>query len=226
MSTFASSAALRAFSRRSASKSASLRERRAFPGGVVLAAAGARAQALALRRHAHACVYTGLFYKDQIRDYYRANGLPEPYGVGARRKVFPQHLEQRVLAAAADQPHGGPLFRKTSCAVSYVHRGPDYSGHYGIRELCDICPAVQQRRCSRHWNQPEAAVVRTMVADLGGELVETNSRAIVVSGLDEQRRYRLQHHFGYQVHDVAKPHRRYRHGRADLGWPTTGSESL
>ncbi|MQY21405.1 hypothetical protein NRB20_45160 [Nocardia sp. RB20] len=41
-------------------------------------------RALALSHHAHATVFTGLFFKDQIRDYYRANGLPEPYPDGAR----------------------------------------------------------------------------------------------------------------------------------------------
>jgi len=35
-----------------------------------------------------------------------------------------------VLAAFARD--GGPLFRKTSCAVSYAHELPDYNGHYGI----------------------------------------------------------------------------------------------
>jgi hypothetical protein len=44
---------------------------------------------------------------------------------------------------------------------------------------------------------------------------------VVVAGLDEQRRYFLQHGHGYQVHDIDKPHHHNRHGRADLGWPTT-----
>jgi hypothetical protein len=46
-------------------------------------------------------------------------------------------LEQRVLSAFSAF---APLFRETSCAVSYAHGLPDYNGHYGIRELCDICP--------------------------------------------------------------------------------------
>jgi len=41
-----------------------------------------------------------------------------------------------------------PLFRKTSCAVSYAHGLPDYNGHYGIRELCDICPLSQLELCA------------------------------------------------------------------------------
>ncbi|WP_245671325.1 radical SAM protein [Nocardia amamiensis] len=178
-------------------------------------------RALELSRHAHATVFTGLFFKDQIRDYYRVNGLPEPYPESARRKVFPELLERRILGAAETVRAGSPLFRKTSCAVAFAHRVADYNGHYGIRELCDICPSAQQRRCSQAWRRPEEQRVAEQADELGGSFVEINRRAIVVSGLDEQRRYFMQHGLGYQVHDVDKPHHHRRHGRADLGWPTT-----
>lgn len=178
------------------------------------------ARAIELSHHAHATVFTGLFFKDQIRDYYQAHGLPEPYEEGARRKFFLQDLEKRILAHAALFPAGSPLFRKTSCGVTYAHRVPDYNGHYGIRELCDICPTRQIERCAKAWTQPEERRVADMAERLGGKLVEVNDRAVVVSGLDEQPRYLIQHGLGYQVHDVAKPHHRHQHGRADAGWST------
>ncbi|GLY51327.1 radical SAM protein [Lentzea sp. NBRC 102530] len=177
-------------------------------------------QALELSRYAHATVFTGLFYKDQIREYYVSNGLPEPYEDGARRKVFPEELERRILAAAKARPAGGsPLFRKTSCGVTYAHGVADYNGHFGIRELCDICPASQLARCAKAWTPPNTPEVAAMAEALGGKLVTINERAVVVAGLDEQRRYRLQHHFGYQIHDINKPHLVQRHGRAETGWP-------
>jgi DNA repair photolyase len=176
------------------------------------------ARAMTLTRVAHATVFTGLYFRKQIRDYYRKHELPEPYRETARRKILPERLEQRVLTAAAARAGGSPLFRKTSCAVAYVHGMADYNGHYGIRELCDICPAVQQGRCRRAWTRPDPAALAAAVGGLGGELVEFTDRAVVVAGLDEGQRYRLQHGFGYQIHDVDKPHHRDRHGRADLGW--------
>ncbi|CAM3758755.1 radical SAM protein [Kibdelosporangium persicum] len=183
-------------------------------------------RALDLSRYAHATVFTGLFYKDQIRAYYRDHGLPEPYQEGARRKVFPEALEQRILAAARSRPDGGsPLFRKTSCAVTYAHGVADFNGHYGIRELCDICPASQLQRCAKAWTRPQAQKVAAMAERLGGKLVGINDRAVVVAGLDEQCRYVMQHSLGYQVHDVSKPHHPRRHGRADLGWPATMKET-
>jgi DNA repair photolyase len=178
-------------------------------------------QAFQLSHHAHATVFTGLFFKDQIRDYYRAHGLPEPYDQGPRRKVFPEHLEQRILDAAQSRLGGSPLFRKTSCAVTYAHGVADYNGHYGIRELCDICPVNQLKLCASQWRRPDAAHVAQLAESLGGRLVEINDRAIVVADLNEPPRYFMQHGLGYQVHDVSKPHLLHQHGRADIGWPTT-----
>jgi len=177
------------------------------------------ARAKELSEHAHATVYTGLFFRNEIRDYYRSVGLPEPYDDTARRKVFPELLEKRILAAFR-RPDGtyGNLFRKTSCGVTYTHQMADYNGHYGIRELCDICPVSQVNRCATALSKPDAQRVATMAAGLGGELVDITDRAVVVAGLSEPPRYLMQHTLGYQVHDVTKPHHRRRHGRADIGW--------
>jgi len=177
-------------------------------------------RAHALSQVADATVFTGLFYRDQIAQYYRANGLPEPYDSTARRKIVPETLEQRVLAAFTGS---GSLFRKTSCAVSYAHGLPDYNGHYGVRELCDICPAAQLSLCRSAHRVPSADQVYQAASALpetgSMQVVNVSEQAAVVSGLDdEQPRYYLQHALGFQVHDVRHPHHRYRHGRADTGW--------
>jgi len=185
------------------------------------------ARAWELSASAHATVYTGLFFRDEIRDYYQAHGIPEPYEETARRKIFPEQLEERILSAfrRTDGSYGA-LFRKTSCGVAYAHGLPDYNGHYGIRELCDICPLSQIGLCAGAWKRPDSALAGEMAADLGGRLVEITDRAVVVEGLSEQPRYLMQHTLGYQVHDVTKPHLPRQHGRADIGWTqpqTTGA---
>ncbi len=183
--------------------------------------------AVKLSNVAHATVFTGLFYRGEIAAYYRANGLPEPYSDTARRKIVPETLEQRVLNAFAEGD-GGPLFRKTSCAVSYAHGLPDYNGHYGIRELCDICPLAQLERCAAAHTVPDEAAVRRVAARVPGtpdfEVVDISDRAVVVQGLDEQPRYHLQHALAFQIHDARHPHRPRRHGRAEIGWETTGTK--
>jgi DNA repair photolyase len=183
-------------------------------------------RAHALSRLADATVFTGLFYRDQIAAYYRASGLPEPYEATARRKIVPERLEQRVLAIFGGS---ASLFRKTSCAVSYAHGLPDYNGHYGIRELCDICPAAQVSRCRGAHRVPSASQIRQAASALpetqGMQVAGISERAAIVSGLaDEQPRYYLQHALGFQVHDVRHPHHPQRHGRADIGWKDTPAD--
>ncbi len=70
-------------------------------------------RALLLSQHAHATVFTGLFYKDQIRAYYQEHGLPEPYQDSARRKVFPEALERGRAGRARLLPRCPGLPRRT-----------------------------------------------------------------------------------------------------------------
>jgi DNA repair photolyase len=179
-----------------------------------------------LSRYADATVFTGLFYRDEIAEYYKECGLPEPYEDTARRKIVPEMLEQRVLTAFIESTS---LFRKTSCAVSYAHGLPDYNGHYGIQELCDICPLSQLDLCRQAHQIPTAEQIHKVAAALpeaqGLEVVDITERAAVVSGLDtEQPRYYLQHALGFQVHDERHPHHAHRHGRADIGWKDAPSD--
>lgn len=184
--------------------------------------AGHLTGAAALSAVADATVFTGLFFRDEIAAYYQANSLPPPYEETARRKIMPETLERRVLTAFQEQG-GGPLFRKTSCAVSYVHGLPDYNGHVGIAELCDICPVAQIKRCQGAHRVPTATQLQAAADDLPEarelQVMEISQRAAVVTGLpSEQPRYFLQHALGFQVHDAAHPHRSQRHGRAEIGW--------
>jgi hypothetical protein len=180
-------------------------------------------RAFELAQYADATVFTGLFYRDEIADYYKSSGLPEPYGETARRKIVPETLEQRVLSVFTS---AAPLFRKTSCAVSYAHGLPDYNGHYGIRDLCDICPLSQMELCASAHRTPTAEQLHRAAAVLPEarelEVVEVSDRAVVVAGLgSEQPRYYLQHTLGFQIHDVCHPHHERRHGRAEIGWKDT-----
>ncbi|MEU0955612.1 radical SAM protein [Streptomyces niveus] len=172
-----------------------------------------------LSRHAHATVFTGLFFREEIASYYKAHGLPMPYDETARRKIMPEVSEQRILDAFQQDGTWGALFRKTSCGVAYAHGEADYNGHFGVRELCDICPEDQIARCRAAWVKPDPAAVTREAQALGATgVVEVNDRAIVVEGLDEPPRYFLQHGFGYQCHDRTKPHYHRQHGRAPIGW--------
>lgn len=177
-----------------------------------------------LSAFAHATVFTGLFFREEIAAYYEAHDLPMPYGDTARRKIMPADAEQRILDSFHAPDHAaapwGALFRKTSCGIAYAHGEADYNGHFGIRELCDICPKEQLALCQAAWKKPDLMEVTKQARALGATgQVEVDDRAITVEGLDEPPRYFLQHGFGYQCHDRAKPHHPRQHGRAPIGWP-------
>ena len=166
--------------------------------------------------YADATVFTGLFYRSEIRDHLRKAGLPDLYDGIARRKILPRILEQRVLAEFVDRP----FFRKTSCGVSYVLSIPDYNGHYGIREICDICPKTQLKLCSVAHRQPDVGRVHEL-AELSGlrnPQISIDERRILVIDSTEQQRYFIQHALNFQVHDRDHPHLPQRHGRAEIGW--------
>jgi DNA repair photolyase len=108
-----------------------------------------------LAASADATVFTGLFFREQIRSYFRGLGVEDVYDNIARRKILPYEVERRALGALA----GLPAFRKTSCGVAFAHAVPDYNGHFGINELCEICPAKQVGICKSAWHKPELTLV-------------------------------------------------------------------
>ncbi len=170
----------------------------------------------ALASHADAIAFTGLFMRTQMREHFKQIGADDPYEATARRKILPAHVEQRVIAATK----GLPVFRKTSCAIAYAHSLADYNGHFGISEICDICPTKQQDRCAATHVRPGPQQVRALaeVAGLDATTIDIDDHRIEVSGSSEQQRYFLQHVLNYQVHDRAHPHHVNRHGRAEIGW--------
>jgi len=180
-------------------------------------------RARALCEFAHATVFTGLFFRDEIRRHFRMNGVEDLYDDIARRKILPEAVERRVIGAFK----GKTLFRKTSCGVGFAHGVADYNGHYGIREICDICPAAQVRLCAAAHRKPHLDEVEALarLAGLAGETIDVDERRIAVSNSAEQQRYFIQHLLNYQVHDRALPHLARRHGRAEVGWPSQKSAS-
>lgn len=174
------------------------------------------ARASELSRLADATVFTGLFHRQEILDHFRSIGVPDLCVEVARRKVFPEELERRVLERFGP----GPLFRKTSCGVTFAHGEADYNGHYGVREICDICPAAQIALCAAKFRRPDpkrAAELATKVG-LDASRLQLKDGRLIVENSSEQQRYFMQHALGFQVQDRALPHYPNRHGRSEEGW--------
>jgi hypothetical protein len=143
-----------------------------------------------------------------------------------RRKTMPADLDAAVVAAWRASGIATPLFRKTSCGVAYAHGVADYNGHWGVRELCDICPAAQQRRCADDHTPPTPADMDAVLAQLGYHtdyLIEDGH--VWTHGLGEQRRYAIQHTLRYQIWELDQPHYVHAHGRSLHGHTADEGES-
>ena len=165
-------------------------------------------RAYELSQHADATVFTGLFYRGEIADYYKANGLPEPYDETARRKIVPETLERRVLSAFAGlrrrcsaRPRA-PCRSRTDCRTTTVTTASANCATSARSSQLDLCRARTACRLpSRSGSRQRLPEARGLV------VVDITERAAVVSGLaEEQPRYYLQHALGFQVHDVRHPH--------------------
>ena len=182
-----------------------------------------------LNSHCHATVYTGLFYRTDIKKYFEDAGLPSLYDHIARRKIMPRETEERILEASHQSNASGQLFRKTSCAVRFAWGKPDYNGHVVIKddgelEICDICPATQLARCQNAARCPSEPEVMSLLKNIGQShlpfKIDKDKRIVYIldSSSEEEVRYYLQHNLRTQVHNVAHAHNPGRHGRAEIGW--------
>jgi hypothetical protein len=180
---------------------------------------------LTIGQDADAIVFTGYYHKPENAAYLRDLGVTIPYDSFDRRKVMPAELDARVITAWRDSGISTPLFRKTSCGVSAAHHVADYNGHWGIPELCDICPLAQADLCRAAHVQPADAQFRSLLESFGYDsdfLIEDGH--IWTHGLGEQRRYALQHSLGYQVWELSQPHYLGAHGRSLTGHQPATSE--
>ncbi|WP_433300932.1 hypothetical protein ACQP2F_04645 [Actinoplanes sp. CA-030573] len=167
-------------------------------------------------RDVDAIVFTGYYHKPENADHLRNLGVDVPYADEyARRKVMPADLDARVIAAWRASGITTPLFRKTSCGVAYAHAAPDYNGHWGVRELCDICPTAQRQRCADDHHEPTPADLDAVLVHLGyttDYLIEEGH--VWTHGLGEQRRYAIQHTLRHQIWELDQPHYLHAHGRS------------
>ncbi|RPI19537.1 MAG: hypothetical protein EHM58_01225 [Ignavibacteriae bacterium] len=170
-------------------------------------------------QYADSIVYTGYYHRPENYAYLQKIGLEIQYNDEfARRKFLPKELENKILAAYNESKLKVPLFRKTSCGVVFAQKLPDYNGHWGVNEICNICPLEQQKICWKHYKMPTKNEFQKLL-----DRYNYNSKFLIEGGhiwtenLGEERRYHLQHILGYQIWDIEKPHFRNQHGRSPFG---------
>ncbi len=184
------------------------------------------AHVLDVGREVDAIVFTGYYHNLENAAYLRELGVKVPFADDYnRRKTMPAELDAKVVAAWRNSGISTPLFRKTSCGVAYAHQVPDYNGHWGVRELCDICPAAQKQLCASAYRQPTPADMDRVLNQFGYEtpyVIEDGH--VWTHGLGEQKRYAIQHTLGYQIWELDQPHYLHAHGRSLHGYELNPSQ--
>lgn len=173
-----------------------------------------------------AIVFTGYYHRPENTHYLKQLGVQIPYEEFHRRKVLPLELDQKVVRLYLESGIKTPLFRKTSCGATCAHELPDYNGHWGVREICDICPLEQQQRCAAAHETPSILKFEGLLKQYGygtDYLIEDGH--IWTEGLGEERRYHLQHTLGFQIWDIDWPHLKLRHGRSPIGYSLSEEET-
>lgn len=173
---------------------------------------------LGLSKYVDAIVYTGYYHRAENHAYLSSIGVNINYDEFSRRKIFPLSLEKRILECYKKLQIKTPLFRKTSCGVSFAHKIHDYNGHWGINELCEICPENQKIRCSKNHKPPIDNEFLNLLKKFDYDtLFLREGGHIWTENLGEEKRYHLQHLLQYQIWDIEKPHFSFQHGRSTVG---------
>lgn len=179
------------------------------------------ARVLEVGQDADAIVFTGYYHKPENAEFIASLGVSLPYGLDdvARRKAMPAEIDAKVVAAWQRSGIRTPLYRKTSCGVSAVHGVADYNGHWGVNELCDICPLAQQNLCRDAHRAPTTGELDAIFDKLGyTSPVVFDDGHVWTQGLTEQQRYPIQHQTRYQIWDTTLPHFDGNHGRSLVGF--------
>ena len=171
-----------------------------------------------MAQYVDAIVYTGYYHRPENYEYLKGLNLEPEYQDFERRKFLPNTLERRILDAYSKTRLKVPLFRKTSCGVTYAHHLPDYNGHWGVNEICDICPSGQREKCAVNYKNPSDKEFHSLLTQLDYETTFLHEKGhFWTENLGEEKRYHIQHILGYQIWDIDKPHFKEQHGRSTFG---------
>jgi|GEM_PF-3471174 len=100
--------------------------------------------------YADAFVISGLTFTQKIKTNLENKGINPPYeDLDPLHKKLPQNLVEKIIERYKEKNISVPLFRKTSCGVSYIEKRPDYNAHWSKCEknCLETCPKEQKKRC-------------------------------------------------------------------------------
>ncbi|CAG7659180.1 hypothetical protein ACFQI7_32695 [Paenibacillus allorhizosphaerae] len=149
-----------------------------------------------------AIVYKGYRQREENKSYLKSKGV-EIYDQMQYSKIVIEGIEERIMSKYKKLDIHTPIFKKTSCAISYVHSIADYNGNYGTKDLCHFCPDEQKRRCASSKKLPSLDSIKYSLKqhgyDANYKIEEDN---IYISGLSKEDRYFMQHVLKYPLLEI------------------------
>lgn len=150
-----------------------------------------------------AVVFGGLYYPEEVRDEIMRKGLKEPFDecFSGKRLDDPGVAHKLKKTFNKVNPEV-PVFRSTSCGVSYVNGTPCFFGYYGLRSLerdnleCnDSCNDQQRDLCRTETKKVSWWQVRRTLREIGLKSKFKNHPLFVrvYDKLEKDQRYYLRH---------------------------------
>lgn len=121
------------------------------------------------------------------------------------RKSLTQKTRETIDRVYIQQGVRVPMFKKTSCAVSYLFGEPDYNAHWSKAETCcsQFCPASQMSRCAAR-KGADISVTRLQEI-VGKKHFEICARKVDSSEyFDYERRVFLKHVTKLPIHEIGE----------------------
>jgi len=156
-------------------------------------------------KYAKASVIVGLKYSPESRkifDDHPELRIPDD-NIPLYGDWLLQNIEEKLLKIAKTQFLGYPIFKHTSCAVSYIFHKPDYNATIYRDDICKVstCPNSQRKICESAVFKPTIQQVSTLMKHLGLNLpFEVNEHKIIIRGEISQEDYMfLLHNLNYPI---------------------------
>ncbi len=156
-------------------------------------------------RYSMASVYIGLKVNPQLTLDYAQNQylrLPEELDVKSG-DYLPRGAEERLRTLAAEKHPDYPLYKHSSCAVSYALSIPDYNGTVYHDPICkgSNCPAWKRKICEDARDRPTSQKVQDLFSRLGlRQSFAITEHAVEISGEISQEEFAfLLHRLNYPL---------------------------
>jgi len=157
-------------------------------------------------KYAKASVITGLKYGPESRKIFNNHPelrIPDDNILPLYGDWLPPTIEEKLWKIAKTHFSGYPIFKHTSCAVSYILHKPDYNATIYRDDICKVstCPNSQRRICESAVFKPTIQQVSILLKHLGLDLpFGISEHKIIIRGEISQEDYMfLLHNLNYPI---------------------------